>query len=296
MFLQAKLDKLESIIGGKKEILVHQKVSFMEAATQGCCEKKNVYGIFTNHAQNSKTPDMVAYEESECMDRTCCDPYHTLKVNIMASNEILMTLERPGCTFMFCSAPKPFLCCPAYADSCSEEVSIHLGDAVGPVGEIPDTNVFMTGKQRTCCEPGAMFHPVIDFKRKHSQSPDFTVTGPFIFGGCSELCCSSRFTASSGKGQNIGSMKKLAPSGCVECCTEMCTDSDRYKIEYMDYTTGPDRAALIAAAFLADYMFFEQDNGMISCKDNAVSCTFFQCYCFGGISNCSLTVRQSENN
>ena len=108
----------------------------------------------------------------------------------------------------------------------------------------------------------SMFHPKLDVKMEGQRDNQFTVTGPFCFGGCSELCFESQFKAKSKKsGCDVGFLQQLAPRSCGECCKEMCVDADRFRISVNSDASVEDKTALMGVAFLADYMFFEQDNG-----------------------------------
>ena len=139
---------------------------------------------------------------------------------------------------------------------------MHMGKVEGKVGEVSGGgNPFLTIKQETCMT--SMFHPKLDVKMEGQSDNLFTVTGPFCFGGCSELCFESRFSALSKKtNRDVGFLRKLAPASLGECCKEMCTDADKFRVSYEDGASVEDKTALMGVAFLADYMFFEQDNGM----------------------------------
>ena len=42
---------------------------------------------------------------------------------------------------------------------------------------------------------------------------------------------------------------------------EICTDADRFQIDFYEGSTGEEKANTIGLALLADYMYFEHDNG-----------------------------------
>lgn len=75
----------------------------------------------------------------------------------------------------------------------------------------------------------------------------------------------------------------------------MCTDSDRYSIEFRDPSLTPQqKAALLASTLLTDMMFFELDNGMCQFQGNALKFTFFLCYCWGCMVPCSCTLQGGQ--
>lgn len=63
----------------------------------------------------------------------------------------------------------------------------------------------------------------------------------------------------------MGRVRKLVPSSCKDACLEIFTDSDKYSMEFYQGSTNEEKANTIGLALLLDYMFFERDNGMISC-------------------------------
>ena len=46
---------------------------------------------------------------------------------------------------------------------------------------------------------------------------------------------------------------------------------------------------MIASLLLVDYMFFEQDNGMLSCEDGKLKITLCESYCCGCLFPWNLT-------
>eukprot|EP00808_Paulinella_micropora_P013791 g64366.t1 len=79
---------------------------------------------------------------------------------------------------------------------------------------------------------------------------------------------------------------KLHPKDIEEAFSECVTDVDRFQIDFKPELTGADRAALWTAWFLADYMLFERDSGMLFNKYGSTGCTCFQCYCCGCVESC----------
>lgn len=273
-------DRLLATLAAQEELFIEQRWSWAE----GCCacEVQNVYNV-----HGGATPQgpllFTVREESGCWERCCCDPIHSLKLNFLFPQEEQPSyvIERPGC----CSA-KPCLCCCAWSDSCTDEMIMHKGNATGEVGEMATEDIMFTAKQAPCCE--AMFEPVIQVREPGNDVPSLDLRGPMCFGGCSELCFSSKFPAVNAAGNSVGSVKKKKPETCMQACEECVSDVDRYSVKFTPEAKPVDKAAMVSASFLADFMLFEQDNGMCSQRNGEVYITCFQCYCFGCICPCNI--------
>ena len=132
-------------------------------------------------------------------------------------------------------------------------------------------------------------------------SPFSLMHGPCIFGGCTELCCSSDFPVSRpSSGTKVGDVaviRKLRPRDCGDFFAEFCTDSDRYTIEFKDPSLTPQqKATLLGSLMLTDFMFFELDNGMCRCSQKQLKITCCLCYCGGCLCPCSCTLDGSNSN
>mmetsp|Transcript_9687 Transcript_9687/g.14591 ORF Transcript_9687/g.14591 Transcript_9687/m.14591 type:complete len:156 (+) Transcript_9687:586-1053(+) len=148
-----------------------------------------------------------------------------------------------------------------------------------------------TVRQVTAC--GAMFHPTLHVFRHGSSDPSVEIKGPCIFGGCSELCCSSSFKATK-RGQDAGMIKKMRPNDCCTMLSECATDADRFQLDFDSGADGDERIAMLAALFLTDFMFFEQDLGTCKPRPNGTfGCTCFECYCCGILCPCTFTSNSS---
>ena len=51
---------------------------------------------------------------------------------------------------------------------------------------------------------------------------------------------------------------------------------------------------MIASLLLVDYMFFEQDNGMLSCNSGTVKITLCETYCCGSLCPWNITIPGSS--
>lgn len=182
-------------------------------------------------------------------------------------------------------------CCACNEDYCNDGIVVHEGEVeyeegicCGCCGQ----EVTTEGKGISKIAQASTLTPQLNvFADVDSEEPYATITGPCCFGGCSELCCESVFEYKKGD-TPIATMSKLTPKSCCECCKEMCTDVDKFAVEFEDGIEAEEKANSMAAVFLSDYMFFEKDHGMCTCKNGAVIITCFQCYCFGCLVPCNL--------
>lgn len=87
------------------------------------------------------------------------------------------------------------------------------------------------------------------YQEADSIAPYADITGPMCFGGCSELCCDSKFLYKKrGDGKNIAHMKKLAPKTCMDACAEMFTDADKFLVEFGDDVSHEEKANAVAVS------------------------------------------------
>eukprot|EP00968_Pinguiococcus_pyrenoidosus_P011806 scaffold986_cov237-Pinguiococcus_pyrenoidosus.AAC.4 len=123
-----------------------------------------------------------------------------------------------------------------------------------------------------------------------ATTPSAYVQGPCIFGGCSELCCESDFPVSRkpDKSGDLALIKHLTPKDCGQACAEACTDTDRFSVSFSGGVSPEEKAQILAATLLTDYMFFEQDNGMCQFRDQKLYITCFECYCYGCLCPCNI--------
>jgi hypothetical protein len=265
---------------------------------EGCCNIQNVYTVQSGLERGEERifgelpgqPILFrAEEDSDCCTRLCCKPLHGLKLHLKdfpgAPGVTQYTIERPGC----CS--KPGLCCCALNDGCTDEMRFHEGNVMGEPGSMPQDRVKFVAKQAPAAE--SMFEPVINISTPESMGqPLLSIRGPMIFGGWSELCCSSEFPVTGknadGTLRDAGTVVKLAPTNCCQCCLECATPVDNFAIYFND-AQPQDKPPMMVAAFLADFMLFEQDEGLCHRRsDGTIVCTLFQCYCAGCICPCNI--------
>lgn len=230
---------------------IQQRVHWKEAATCGCCESANVYDIFD---ETHGTRLMVAEERSDGLTRCCCAPEHTLLVDVHAvdpeGNKLyqVMTLERLGCC-----TQKPCLCCCSCAAPCTDKATVYAGAVEGEAGELPAERILGVAEQPTVAQ-GSVFTPMIRVMDR-SEKEIGTISGPCLFGGCSEFCFDSSFRLD----KERALIQKVRPRDLQGALRELVTDSDMFRMQISDTTLDPtSKANLIGSMLLLDYMFFER--------------------------------------
>jgi len=281
---------------------VKQSFKIWEALTQGCCEQQNVYKVYSGQ---SEAEVMILKEESSCCNRCFCSPMHTYKVGMFSPYESpqivpkngglsAMTdrpvlIEREGC----CSK---LLCCFSCSDTCAN----HADVLVTGTKEAKNFSSQYRFEEKICngCTPEIN---IIDNKVGKVVA---VISGPTIFGGCSEFCMDyDYFITSAGDGMvapgDIAHVEKKKPEGCIQALTEAFTDVDNFELHFNPnnkHSQDPDfKAVALAALVYLDFMFFEFDNGMCEGTGNG-GCRFtlFNCYCYGCICPCQLTLEKND--
>ena len=120
-----------------------------------------------------------------------------------------------------------------------------------------------------------------------------TVKGPCLFGGCLELCRSTKFSiapAAAVGGHvvegSLGRIVKRKPTDLAGNLREAVTDADVYTLELPPAAqlSAHQKALLLGTLLLADYMYFERDG---ACCD-ANGCTLCLVHCGGCLLPCTL--------
>jgi hypothetical protein len=294
--MEAQGDKsreLAKILSETTSLEIHQKFDWVEAVSQGCCERNNSYKIH----DKDMTHILDAKEFSPGCTRCCCAPHHSTMVYIQKPDgEKLLTIERVGCA---CPTPQKCLggACPVCMECCKDGINVYEGGVEGEAGKLesPPLPIFML-KEAACGGHKGLW-PKLYVHKGQEDKPVGTIQGPHCFGGCSELCMKATWnmtTATPEKpdGQQLAEIVHLTPKDCGEVCQEICTDTDKFRITYDDKAGQMDRTTALASSILVDYMFFEMDNGMISCKGGKsleITCCFLNC--FGMQCPCKLQLQ-----
>lgn len=284
------LPGLAALLGNAKTIEINQKVQLLEAVSGGCCEQRNHFDIKLDGKDGPTV--LTAKEKSKCLDRVCCKPNHSLLVHIAPAYDeenVMLTMERKGCECSKCCfSEKPGLGLCTCSDACTNEVVLHAGKVTKEDGELVGANPVSTIRQpMQCCAAGGCT-PTLEVFSTSAEEPHARVTGPTCFGGWSELCCANHFKYNSlGKGGGGGEITHVTPRGCCEIFKFMFTDSDVYRVDFDTEATPEDKASMIATSILVDYMFFEIDNGLCTCKDDQIYCTLSLCFCMGCLIPCN---------
>lgn len=205
------------------------------------------------------------------------------------------------------SIPDKYVGCGACQTCCLDEMTLVQGATaeenrlmIGgvPTG-VPEENIIGITKQPLLgggCTPTVdvdVGDPNLGMKNVASQ---YKITGPMCFGGCSELCCDSLFTtrarAINGPHGQVAIITKKRPRNLKGAVREFFSDADLYTLEFTDPTIGAEeKATILSSLLLLDYMFFEKNNDMIECRDNALHINLANCFCFGCVCPCKIVLK-----
>jgi len=176
-----------------------------------CCNILNHYNLYANDRKGAHLA--IVLEEASCCEKAWCAPNHsfTLKLAFPENpDDVKYTFERRG---IF--AGKPCLCCCAFGDSCQDEITLHEGNVQGEAGALTNPNPLYTARQASASE--SLFAPMINIISEKNSDVQLSTTGPFIFGGCSEFCCSSTFNATDAQGGNRGFCENCGQKPSATC-------------------------------------------------------------------------------
>lgn len=277
---------------------IQQKINFGEAITGGCCEQQNGYTVYENNANpDARRKIFRVSEDSEGCNRCFCAPCHTFDLDfIPIDREDIKSrfFNRVGCC-------DKWLCCC----TCSEFCQV-TGLAFANNMQTQNGYWYIyEEKINNCCDPQIM---IFECNATEKQ-PIAMIQCNFMFGGCAECCFDFVYmifevdpqTAQS-NGKQIASLVKIKPQGLEGMLRECCTDSDNFTCAFNpDYpmdtkarNAGLFKATCLAAVFFLDYMFFEYDNEMVYCENNALHITLVNCYCNGMIWPCQIVLKNDN--
>lgn len=200
-------------------------------------------------------------------------------------NNPVLTFEKGGnCdNCAQCGSLNCFVCCA----KCQSHAWMHNGD-------VPSTYA----PKKVCCStidhwefqdtpglletprPNAFAHavvpiygggctPTVNVMERDQQGKEVefaVVQGPTFFGGCMDLCCSTKFTVSR-KGDKSADLalitKKNKDPGCMGLMVALCTPADTYNLDFAPGhgLTPTQKAAIVGEMIHLDFLFFEAGKG-----------------------------------
>ena len=235
----------EGILAECSDVFVKQHVEMMEALTG--FETENKYSVFGTHrGPFPQGESMFAYETSGCINRNACGPRRAFKMRVDCgggANAPALTLERP-------------LRCGAWPCCCFlQELHVYTG-AGGKHGGLLIGSI----RQKCACSPASFFELYVgaDISR-----PAYTISGPCIV--MDNGLCDTVFAVCDASGMQLGSagpngvaeIRKLRAQDMSGWLREAMSDADNFGCSFPTSATPADKAVLLAAVFLIDFMFFE---------------------------------------
>ena len=164
------------------------------------------------------------------------------------------------------------------SDGCKDGTFVHAGPPGGPPGtsRLQGDSAIGLANQPKC---GGWLTPTVNMYARTAKGSDLAsfspfgkVEGPCLFGGCSELCCSSEFPVSRMEPGadpdaklmrgDLGMITKKKPKDCRGCCREAFTDSDHFFLAFREGAglTPQQKATTMASLVLVDYSRHRQPN------------------------------------
>merc|ERR1711977_445694 len=310
---------------------VKQKVELAEALTQGMCECENKYAILAKYdhdGDGDKEWKKVykAKEKSRCLSRCCCAPNHDFSLTIKdkSDNKVLGLYHPMKC------AP----CCCVCCNMCQHEMFIY--DAQNDAHPVFDEDHSdrpccsrpedTTGLQAVIRQPvcGGVYRPtvqamsVVNGEEKFGEKEgdegyhgSMDIVGPYL---CIGSFCDSTFKAQppgtfddENKQGSYGKIVKEGVDDAEDLARECCTDADNFTIKFEKEKCGWDelewqtkmwnKAKLLSALFLLDYMFFENEGAFECCPEPDIICRIKCCdlYCCGALIPCYCSLHKGDS-
>uniref|UniRef100_A0A061S7R1 Phospholipid scramblase n=2 Tax=Tetraselmis sp. GSL018 TaxID=582737 RepID=A0A061S7R1_9CHLO len=247
-------------------VMVRQKLQIFE---QFCpaCEKQNFYRIGVcdpskvshppdGNEFNAMQPSFVAQEDSECLCRFFCGKMREFRMLISeaagldAPGQPYLRLERP----FRCTIP----CCCVMV--CPQELSVqdaqgrHLGSVVQD---------WSCGRcwELACCPGGYMYYAV----KGAAGDPQFylRVMYPSLCNGCTNCCAPTCLNTAfvvdildADSRTHLGHLKNVFPGFNCRCLA----DASNLVMGFPSKATPEQRALLLGALFLVEYVYFEKSD------------------------------------
>eukprot|EP01038_Epipyxis_sp_PR26KG_P016529 gene16529-22562_t len=223
--------------------------------------------------------------------------------NFYMSQPVLMSMVRDDgercCWKCPCKLLSSFVC----FDFCKDGMHLYAG----PVVDEPEKEKgrpFQLDQSKligSAVQPlyGGWTLPTIHLRADGQQDSDVPfgkVEGPCFFGGWSEMCCDFKFYTSYFNSPthagDLAFITKKKPQSLAGAFTELMTNSDVYTIQFNEKAslTAGQKATILTAQILADYMFFDGNTEKCKDTDGAVIC--YCCYfsCVGKLCPCYVAI------
>jgi len=247
---------------GRQKFVIQQvrehKEALLNICFGGLCEFRNRYNV-----SDRDTGELVfvANENSDCLERVCCKPNHTARIDFtLASDPESLAFQ----------VYKPFRCMGCF--NCGAKLCL------GEIETLDNNGVRIGGVTE---DPGCACSPTFHIVDKNEKEIG-TMNGPSdCFGG---ICCPTALFSirNPTNGSQIGQVRKIQPATLEGVLSTLLTTADTFEVDVPSSATLEERANFIASAMLLDYMFFEED------KNEGGKCLLFSTYCGGCVYHCTL--------
>jgi len=229
--------------------------------------------------------------------KCCCIQLQEAKTMYNKAGEAVMTLEKPGCfqNMAQCGQINCFVCCKL----CQSEAFMHTGNMAsvyspqgcgpckvdhwdfpnGGPGFAPKHNMFAHAQVPIGgggCTPTVNLMErsgTVDSTLNSAPPPFAIVEGPTCFGGCMDLCATTKFAVSSTKGKKVvyAMITKKTPKGACGWFAALCTPADTYNLQFaMNAGLTPKQKATIVGEVRYYSRYYSNVYYFICCSFNAV--------------------------
>lgn len=289
-----------NMIGNINDFYIQQKINFGEVISGGCCEQTNGYTVFANNPNPDAQKQALfrVVESSEDCQRCFCHPSHSFDLSFqsLASPQRSKFMTREGCW-------DKWVCCCTCSDSCQNTA------ATFPAYRFMNNQAVYTYEEKinNGFEPQiVIYQQVYQSGQPGDKVPVAIVECAMCFGGCATFCFDFMYTCyeidpqtlTANRGKLIAQMVKIRPRDFGGFIREFCTDADnftcRFNSEYDLSGKSLFKATVLSAIFFLDFMFFEYDNDLCYCRDEALHINLFNMYCNGCICPCTIQLRAPE--
>jgi hypothetical protein len=273
-----------------------------------------------------------AKEESACLERCCCAPNHKFSIQIddKDDNAILALYHPMKCApcccvccnmcqhemFIYHSATEAGKHHPAFSQDHEDRPCCAAPtDARGLAAIIRQPvcgGVYRPTVQAFSVQQADTLEAVQELWTENKDDPGYAgsmdIVGPYL---CIGSFCDSTFQAQPpgqfGDENTRGMYGKIVKEGAEDAedvARELCSDADNFTIKFEKDRTGWtedqwndkmwNKAKLLSALFLLDYMFFEQEGAFECCPEPGIICRIKCCdlYCCGALIPCYCTLAQ----